>query len=44
LVKQHPDPHRGGWTLFHRSFERPLFFGEPQSPDRGGGSGHEEEG
>ncbi len=27
LVKQHPDPHREGWTIFHRSFERPLFFG-----------------
>ncbi len=32
LVKHHPDPHRGGWTVFHRSFERPLFFGEMESP------------
>jgi 3'-5' exoribonuclease len=32
LVKQSPDPHREGWTVFHRSFERPLFFGEPASP------------
>ncbi|MFQ5881306.1 MAG: 3'-5' exoribonuclease YhaM family protein [Candidatus Methylomirabilales bacterium] len=28
LVKSHADPHRRGWTIFHRSFERPLFFGE----------------
>lgn len=28
LAKRHPDPHREGWTIFHRSFERPLFFGE----------------
>ncbi|MEE8229296.1 MAG: HD domain-containing protein [candidate division NC10 bacterium] len=33
LVKQHADPHREGWTVFHRSFERPLFFGEPESPE-----------
>ncbi len=32
LVKQHPDPHRGGWTVFHRSFERPLFFGGAEPP------------
>lgn len=31
LVKQHPDPHREGWTIFHRSFERPLFFGEAEA-------------
>lgn len=35
LVRQHADPHRGGWTLFHRSFERPLFFGEQESPEGG---------
>ncbi|MFQ5988518.1 MAG: 3'-5' exoribonuclease YhaM family protein [Candidatus Methylomirabilales bacterium] len=34
LVRQHPDPHREGWTIFHRSFERPLFFGETE-PSRG---------
>ncbi|MFQ5960548.1 MAG: 3'-5' exoribonuclease YhaM family protein [Candidatus Methylomirabilales bacterium] len=44
LVKQHPDPHRGGWTVFHRSFERPLFFGEPESPGGGPEVTHEEEG
>ncbi|MFQ5803076.1 MAG: 3'-5' exoribonuclease YhaM family protein [Candidatus Methylomirabilales bacterium] len=31
LVKRHPDPHREGWTVFHRSFERALFFGEADS-------------
>lgn len=31
LAKRHPDPHREGWTIFHRSFERPLFFGEADS-------------
>lgn len=43
LVKQHPDPHRGGWTVFDRSLERPLFFGDPQSPESGGGPGDKEE-
>lgn len=31
LVRRHPDPHREGWTVFHRSLERPLFFGEVKS-------------
>ncbi|MGH7382998.1 MAG: HD domain-containing protein, partial [Candidatus Methylomirabilales bacterium] len=31
LVRYHPDPYREGWTVFHRSFERPLFFGEPEA-------------
>jgi 3'-5' exoribonuclease len=42
LVKQHPDPHRAGWTVFQRSFERPLFFGEPERPE--GGLGVADEG
>ena len=32
LVKRHPDPHREGWSVFHRSLERPLFFGRGESP------------
>lgn len=32
LAKHHPDPHRAGWTVYQRSFERPLFFGDPGSP------------
>jgi hypothetical protein len=28
LARNHPDPYREGWTVFHRSFERALFFGE----------------
>lgn len=35
LVKRHPDPHREGWTVFHRSFERPLFFGEAKAAEGG---------
>ena len=35
LVKRHPDPHREGWTVFHRSFERPLFFGEAKLAEGG---------
>ncbi|HET7853754.1 MAG TPA: HD domain-containing protein [Candidatus Methylomirabilis sp.] len=31
LATHHPDPYREGWTVFHRSFERPLFFGEPDA-------------
>lgn len=43
LVKQHPDPHRAGWTIFQRSLERPLFFGEPEPPEGGPGVAHEEQ-
>ena len=32
LARHHRDPYREGWTVFHRSFERPLFFGEPEAP------------
>jgi 3'-5' exoribonuclease len=32
LARHHPDPYREGWTVFHRSFERPLFFGEKGAP------------
>ena len=35
LIKDHPDPQRPGWTLFHRSLDRPLYFGGE------GGVGHE---
>jgi 3'-5' exoribonuclease len=31
LAKRHHDPHREGWTIIQRSFERPLFFGEADS-------------
>lgn len=33
LAKHYPDPGRWGWTVFHRSVERSLFFGERQSPE-----------
>jgi 3'-5' exoribonuclease len=33
LATHRPDPYREGWTVFHRSFERPLFFGEPNTSD-----------
>ncbi len=35
LVKRHPDPYREGWTVFHRSFERPLFFGDAKAAEEG---------
>ncbi|HEY4720064.1 MAG TPA: HD domain-containing protein [Candidatus Methylomirabilis sp.] len=38
LTRHHPDPYREGWTVFHRTFERPLFFGEPGPPGEDAGA------
>lgn len=42
LVKRHPDPHREGWSVFHRSFERPLFFGREDASQGALGAVREE--
>jgi 3'-5' exoribonuclease len=41
LIKDHPDPQRRGWTLFHRSLDRPLFFRGGRGIGGEGGAGEE---
>lgn len=38
LMREHRDPQRRGWTLFHRSLDRPLFFGDERGIGRKGGA------
>ncbi|MFQ5656527.1 MAG: 3'-5' exoribonuclease YhaM family protein [Candidatus Methylomirabilales bacterium] len=42
LATQHADPGRWGWTIFDRSVERPLYFGERQWPEGGVEVGRDE--